>query len=211
MLERKDVISILINYLAICDIEQSMTKLSNYEKAEFSFKLIFIELFLSKKEVLDKITDEQGILIIKQCLLNYNSINKFNDVFGLSSRGNTARLVGKILVSKNYDSFAAIVSDDKELKAFINDEMPFTDETIYNFIIEKSNELITNREKGETKLSGKETLLLPTVTTSDPVFIKFLWRYQDGMSNSAQYKYRCGGNAQSGGGNPIIDKGIIFE
>jgi hypothetical protein len=118
LLKRKNAGSELFNvYMQLEPI--SVKKMgTSYERGSYSFKISFIELFLSQNTILDNLNREQRISILRRASQVIDSKSLLPNVYGARSALDSCLLIGRIMMIDIQEEFIQDIKIENEVREF---------------------------------------------------------------------------------------------
>lgn len=148
LLSREDVGSILLS--AYKDADLSGFKTLAYSNEFWPIKLIYLELLLSQKEILQSLTPEERFELISEAGLKLTEKASNKSFAGLPEILFSVRIIATILDIEKYPEFMNI-ADREIITRFINTGWLFEDILPINEIIDAANSYIKANYKQEKK------------------------------------------------------------
>lgn len=140
MLERPGAGSILLKEYKKFDVDSMYLQPSTQQKKYQPFKMMYVELLLSQKEILENFQTEEKKALLEECLVKYEK-KKNNPSLGLMQLKTLGMLVGQVLLSENYEYFVTKYNENELYKLFLKDKIP-TDRHILDEFIHSAEHFI---------------------------------------------------------------------
>jgi len=121
LFDRNDAGKYLIEHYKNAGVDGFIIKDKRLNERFWPFKFLYIELLLSRKEIIQKLEAEDRLLLLETTLNKFNLKNQNKDMFSKYDNINSALIIARIMASNNVEE---VVSDSVYMKFPSDRELP---------------------------------------------------------------------------------------
>jgi len=144
LMKRTDAGSVLLDRYSKFDPDSMNSGVSVKERGVFKLDLMFVELLLAQKEILQEMGKEDKQILIGEALIKLVKKQKYKS-YGFMNFRTIGMLIGNVLLSENFESFKKKYDNNEEIKLFIEDKVGTDQKIIYEILSEAKKYLAVNK------------------------------------------------------------------
>lgn len=117
---RQDAGIILLNKYDKLSFDLIEPNWSELEKGTFMAKFLFLEVILSQEQIINQLSSENKIRLVKVCVDKYNSKKNLDKIFSPFSLSPVALIMGRVLQKEYKNNTEALLPEDENLLSFLS-------------------------------------------------------------------------------------------
>jgi len=128
LLKRNDVGAALIEKYEMMDPDAIDSTWTSVKKGNYSLKFFFIEILLAQDEVINNLSKNERIQLLRESQKKLAAKQKKPEVYGCMGLKNNVLLMGRIMLREDYAPFVQLVTKDTKLSGILKNAAPISKE-----------------------------------------------------------------------------------
>lgn len=120
------------------------------QKGKYAFEFVYIEILLSQDIIISNLKKSDKHLLLRECLLKFDSKQKYHEVYGIHSLKTTGLIIGRIVQKENFKPFKQKIFENEKLKVFLQ-QATLSDIEILNEIIISAQQFLLEKKGTDNK------------------------------------------------------------